>query len=168
MLQMTNDNKAFYHCFFSKGIDFKKSLMITDHHWWALIYAKLKTNDIQKKLRMFNVYLTKNTQQKIKKKSSKISFSRQTLKSANHYRFSFFQTLLSEVFFLTCSSHASLASSSLRIFVVSYAGELLFLPSTTSEHMLNIRCFWWVSRWKSWPRRLHFLHTEKFWKSRVD
>ncbi len=48
----------------------------------------------------------------------------------------------------TCSSHESLASSSLRIFVVSCPPPMAFLrDSTTSEHMLNMRCFWWCSRW---------------------
>ncbi len=48
----------------------------------------------------------------------------------------------------TCSSHESLASSSLRMFVVSCPPPMAFLrDSTTSEHMLNMRCFWWCSLW---------------------
>ena len=67
----------------------------------------------------------------------------------------------------TCSSHTSLARSSLSILVVSTSGAEFFFDSTTSEHMMNMRCFRWCSLWYNCARRLHRSHTEKFWNWQI-
>lgn len=48
---------------------------------------------------------------------------------------------MSCIFLNCCSSHLSLASSSLRIFVVSKFGTAFFLSSTTCKQLVYMRCF---------------------------
>ena len=88
--------------------------------------------------------------------SPKVLHFTKLLKKREKNRENFILPIFSWKHFLTVSSQLSSANNSLSIRVVSNSGEFFFLVSTTSEHTINILCFWCCNLWYNWASLIPF------------